>query len=184
MTVQEHSSEGRKLTFEQIRRILREENVPGVYRLLNEVRDANEGVFFLKIMSWKDAKFRDRLDLLLNGKVFIHLREEGGKPCAGICIVPDAQMNGQTVSHPGELPDVTFFVDPSEYAQFCQEARQIHAEYCQDGWNFGLIPSTWFAGMALIRFLREVVIPHPAFGHYMKLRRNLVRNTMWSQCDH
>ena len=173
-----------RLTLDEVRQIERLGGVPAVYRRINEALEADDRAFVFKVELHQGGEPWTAFDVLVNGKVFVNLTETRRNEFGGgIRIAPHEQLCGQTILREGDRNSPTFFVAADEYAQFCREARQIYAEYCKDGWSFGLIPSTWFSDATLVQFVRDRIMSHPSFEYYMGLHRTLMISTMWSRCD-
>ena len=66
------------------------------------------------------------------------------------------------------ISNVTIYISPEEYEQFCRDAEEIFGLYCLDDMCFRGIPDLWFDGLALIQFIRNQLRPHPIMGYWFR----------------
>jgi hypothetical protein len=133
--------------------------------LFSSVEDALQDAdkkFFVKVTQMRNPQAD--FTLIVNGAVSIDLVEEPDQRLpSSIAIAPTLSLKETMQTNDSPV----FFVSLSVYRKFRQEAREIYSEYCQEGWNFGLIPHTWFSDLKLIQFIADTIWDQPYFQSRM-----------------
>jgi Ca2+/Na+ antiporter len=165
----------RKLSFQEIAHLVKSHKLSVLFSSVEHALQDADKKFFVQVT--RTSNPQADFTLWISGAVSIDLVEESDQKLpSSIAIAPAPSLKETTRNNDSRV----FFVPLSTYEQFRREAKEIYTEYCQEGWNFGFIPHTWFSDLKLIQFIADTVWKHSYFQSLIS-SGEIEMSVVWTQ---
>ena len=168
----------RKLSFKEIRQLIQMRELDKLFEAINSALENDDKPFYLKITRARN-RYAD-FTVIVNGKVEIDLVQDSDLKSRNSIAITSSKVAIEPSQDISSKAPPIYFVSIADYERFCTDASKIFNEYCQNGMNFGRIPSKWFSDLGLVDFIRNTIWSSEYFQKRMSSQHVEV-GTDWSK---